>query len=74
MKKKNKTKTAFMSVKSKIISSYLIMLLFLGIVASVCINSMNTVTNQLLNIKSIIDNAAVQTMTKQNMRQSITEG
>lgn len=73
MKKKNKTKTAFMSVKSKIISSYLIMLLFLGIVASVCINSMNTVTNQLLNIKSIIDNAAVQTMTKQNMRQSITE-
>ena len=63
----------FISIKGKIISSYAVMLMFLGIIASVCVNAMKTVTNQLVNIQSIIDNAAVQSITKQSMRQSITE-
>lgn len=73
MKKQNKNRTGFMSVKGKIVTSYIIMLIFLGIIASVCIKSLHIVTNQLLNMQTIIDNAAVQAMTKQSMRQSITE-
>ena len=73
MKREKINGKGFMSVKGKIISSYIIMLFLLGIIAIVCVNSMRTVTNQLLSIQSVIDNAAVQTMTKQNMRQSITE-
>ena len=73
MKKQNKNRTGFMSVKGKIVTSYIIMLIFLGTIASVCIKSLHIVTNQLLNMQTIIDNAAVQAMTKQSMRQSITE-
>ena len=73
MERKNENSTKFISVKAKIILSYSIMLIFLGIIATVCITAMKNVTNQLLNIQSIIDNAAVQTVTKQSMRQSITE-
>lgn len=73
METKNKNSTKFISIKAKIILSYSVILLFLGTIASVCISAMKSVTNQLLNIQSIIDNAAVQTMTKQSMRQSITE-
>ena len=73
MKKQNKNRTGFMSVKGKIVTSYIIMLIFLGKIASVCIKSLHIVTNQLLNMQTIIDNAAVQAMTKQSMRQSITE-
>ncbi|WP_294403160.1 methyl-accepting chemotaxis protein [uncultured Clostridium sp.] len=73
METKNKNSTKFISVKAKIILSYSVILLFLGIMATVCISAMKTVTNQLLNIQSIIDNAAVQTMTKQSMRESIIE-
>lgn len=73
MKKQNKNRTGFMSVKGKIVTSYIIMLIFLGTIASVCIKSLHIVTNELLNMQTIIDNAAVQAMTKQSMRQSITE-
>ena len=73
MKKEKIKVKGFMSVKVKIITSYIIMLFLLGIIATVCVNAMKTVTNQLLSIQSVIDNAAVQTMTKQNMRRSITE-
>ena len=70
---KSKSITKFISIKAKIILSYSVILLFLGIIATVCISAMRTVTNQLLNIQSIIDNAAVQTMTKHSMRESIAE-
>ena len=66
-------KKIFTSIKGKIIGSYTVVLIFMIIIASVCINAMRTVTNQILNIQSIIDNAAVQAVTKQNMRKSITE-
>ncbi|WP_294394225.1 methyl-accepting chemotaxis protein [uncultured Clostridium sp.] len=70
---KSKSITKFISIKAKIILSYSVILLFLGIIATVCISAMRNVTNQLLNIQSIIDNAAVQTMTKHSMRESIAE-
>ena len=70
---KSKSITKFISIKAKIILSYSVILLFLGIIAIVCISAMRNVTNQLLNIQSIIDNAAVQTMTKHSMRESIAE-
>lgn len=73
MKKQNKNRKGSLSVKGKIVTSYMIMLIFLGTIASVCIKALNSVTNKLLNMQTIIDNAAVQTMTKQSMRQSITE-
>lgn len=69
---KRKTKS-FTSIKGKVIGSYAVILIFMGIIATVCVNSMKTVTNQLLNIQAIIDDAAVQAITKQSMRQSISE-
>ena len=42
------------------------------IIASVCVNQMKNVITELGTTQDIINNAAVQTMTKQNMRASIT--
>lgn len=56
------------TLKSKIILSYTVMVSFLLMFASVCITLLKSVTNQLKNIQEIVDNAAVQSITKQNMR------
>ena len=72
-KPKEKNKRRLLSVKKKIIGSYIIVLSFMAIVGGVCIYQMSKVTLELENTKTIVDNAAVQTMTKQNMRKSITE-
>ncbi len=60
------------SLKSKIIISYMIVLSFMFIVASVCVNQMKNVITELKTTQDIIDNTAVQAVTKQNMRVSIT--
>ena len=72
-KPKEKNKRRLLSVKKKIIGSYIIVLSFMAIVGGVCIYQMSKVTLELENTQTIVDNAAVQTMTKQNMRKSITE-
>ena len=69
VKKEKKLDT---SIKRKIIISYMIVLSFMLIIASVCINQMKNVITELGTTQDIINNAAVQTMTKQNMRASIT--
>ncbi|WP_410744945.1 hypothetical protein [Clostridium neonatale] len=61
-----------LTIRSKIIASYLILLIFMLSIASVCVLQLKNVTKELTEIQSIINNAAVQTMTKQNMRKSIT--
>ena len=68
--KKDKKKGT--SLKKKIIMSYMIVLSFMLIIASVCVNQMKNVISELATTQDIINNAAVQTMTKQNMRASIT--
>lgn len=60
------------SIKRKIIVSYIIVLSFMLIIATVCINQMKNVITELGTTQDIINNAAVQAMTKQNMRASIT--
>ena len=60
------------SLKKKIIISYMIVLSFMLIIATVCVNQMKNVITELGTTQDIINNAAVQTMTKQNMRASIT--
>ena len=69
---KDKNKKMGTSLKKKIIISYMIVLSFMLIIASVCVNQMKNVINELGTTQDIINNAAVQTMTKQNMRASIT--
>jgi len=61
------------SIKRKIIISYMIVLSFMLIIASVCVNQMKNVITQLGITQDIINNAAVQAVTKQNMRASITD-
>ena len=72
MVKKEKNKKIGTSLKKKIIISYMIVLSFMLIIASVCVNQMKNVITELGTTQDIINNAAVQTMTKQNMRASIT--
>ena len=69
---KDKNKKMGTSLKKKIIISYMIVLSFMFIIASVCVNQMKNVITELGTTQDIINNAAVQTMTKQNMRASIT--
>ncbi|MDR3593697.1 methyl-accepting chemotaxis protein [Clostridium sp.] len=61
------------SLKNKIIVSYIIILSFMLIVAGVCIRQMKNVILELGTTQDIINNAAVQTVTKQNMRASINQ-
>ena len=70
--KKDKNKRIGSSLKRKIIMSYMIVLSFMLIIASVCVKQMKNVITELGTTQDIINNAAVQTMTKQNMRASIT--
>jgi len=70
--KKGKNKKMGTSLKKKIIISYMIVLSFMLTIASVCVNQMKNVIIELGTTQDIINNAAVQTMTKQNMRASIT--
>ena len=60
------------TIKSKIITSYLILLIFMLSLASVCILQLKSVAKELIEIQNIINNAAVQSVTKQNMRDSIS--
>lgn len=69
---KEKKKKIGSSLKKKIIISYMIVLSFMLIIASVCVYQMKNVITELGTTQDIINNAAVQTMTKQNMRASIT--
>ena len=68
-KTNNKIET---SLKTRIIISYLMVLSFMVAVAGICIYQMKNIMKELGNTQSIIDNAAVQAVTKQNMRASIT--
>ena len=61
-----------LTIKSKIITSYLILLIFMLSIASVCILQLKSVTKELIEIQNIVNNAAVQSTTKQNMRKSIS--
>lgn len=72
IEKKDKNKKIGTSLKNKIIMSYLIVLSFMLIIASVCVYQMKNVITVLGTMQDIINNAAVQTMTKQSMRASIT--
>lgn len=65
----NKMKT---SLKTRIIISYMMVLSFMIAVAGICIYQMKNIMKELGNTQNIIDNAAVQAVTKQNMRASIT--
>ncbi|MDO5517128.1 MAG: methyl-accepting chemotaxis protein [Clostridium sp.] len=62
----------FMSIKKKIIGSYIIILIFMATVAIACINALKKVTSELAGTQEIINDAAIQTMTKISMRDSIT--
>lgn len=68
----NNKNAGFMSIRKKIVGSYTVILIFMGIIAIACINALQEVTNELHNTLEIINNAAVQTMTKMSMRDSIT--
>lgn len=58
--------------KKKIIMSYMVVLSFMFIIGSICIYQMKNIIAELVRMQNIINNAAVQTITKQNMRASIT--
>lgn len=60
------------SIKVRIIISYIIVLSFMVSIAASCIYQMKNIIKELTNTQNIIDNAAVQAVTKQNMRASIT--
>jgi methyl-accepting chemotaxis protein len=60
------------SLKTRIIISYLMVLSFMVAIAGICIYQMKNIMKELGNTQNIIDNAAVQAVTKQNMRASIT--
>ena len=68
----NKNSKKNSSLKKKIIISYTMVLSFMFIIATVCITQMKNVITELVLTQDIINNAAVQTVTKQNMRASIT--
>ena len=70
--KKDKNKKIGTSLRNKIIMSYLIVLSFMLIIASVCVYQMKNVITVLGTMQDIINNAAVQAVTKQSMRASIT--
>lgn len=70
--KKEKNKKVRTSLKKKIIMSYMVVLSFMLIIASVCIYQMKNVITVLGTMQDIINNAAVQAVTKQSMRASIT--
>lgn len=70
--RKEKNKKIMTSFKNKIIASYIIVLSFMLIIASVCVNQMRSIVKELGVTQDIINNAAVQSMTKQSMRASIT--
>lgn len=69
--KGRKIKKVGSSLKNKIIISYVIVLSFMLIIASVCVKQMKNVILELETTQDIINNAAVQTVTKQNMRASM---
>ncbi|WP_297422457.1 methyl-accepting chemotaxis protein [Clostridium sp.] len=60
------------SLKTKIIISYIVVLSFMTFIASVCVVQMRDVLVELGSTQEVINNAAVQAITKQNMRASIT--
>ena len=60
------------TLKRKIIVSYMMVLSFMVAIASICIYQMKNIMKELENTQEIINNAAVQAVTKQNMRASIT--
>jgi methyl-accepting chemotaxis protein len=60
------------SLKTRIIISYMMVLSFMVAIAGICIYQMKNVMKELISTQNIIDNAAVQAVTKQNMRTSIT--
>ena len=60
------------TLKKKIIVSYMMVLSFMIAIAAICIYQMKNIMIELGNTQYIINNAAVQTVTKQNMRASIT--
>ena len=60
------------TLKGKIISSYIVMVILMLLFASVCINLLHQVTSQLEGLEETINNAAIQSITKHNMRESIT--
>lgn len=59
------------TLKKRILISYLMVLSFMVAIASVCIYQMKNILIELGNIQEIINNAAVQSITKQNMRASV---
>ncbi|GEP66651.1 methyl-accepting chemotaxis protein [Clostridium beijerinckii] len=61
------------SLKSKVLLSYVIVLSFMFSIATICLYQMKNIINELGVTQNIINNAAVQTVTKQNMRASIVE-
>lgn len=71
--RRRKNKRVEGSLKNKIIISYLIVLSFMLIIAIVCVRQMKNVILELETTQDIINNAAVQTVTKQNMRASIKQ-
>ena len=60
------------TLKNKIILSYMMVLSFMLAIAAICVYQMKNVMTELGKTQEIINNAAVQTVTKQNMRASIT--
>ncbi|AGF54106.1 methyl-accepting chemotaxis protein [Clostridium saccharoperbutylacetonicum] len=68
-----KNKKMAISLKSKIIISYLIVLSFMLTIAIVCVRQMKRVMLELGTTQDTINNAAVQAVTKMNMRNSIQE-
>ncbi len=60
------------TLKNKIMLSYMMVLSFMIAIAGICIYEMKNIMIELGNTQEIINNAAVQTVTKQNMRASIT--
>ena len=70
-KKEQKNKVGT-TLKKKIIVSYMMVLSFMIAIAAICIYQMKNIMIELGNTQDIINNAAVQTVTKQNMRASIT--
>ena len=71
IKKETKNKIGT-TLKKRIIISYMMILSFMVAIAGICIYQMKNIMRELGNTQNIIDNAAVQAVTKQSMRASIT--
>ena len=69
--KKEDKKKIGTSLKKKIVTSYMMVLSFMVAIAGICIYQMKNIMKELGNTQEIINNAAVQAVTKQNMRASI---